>query len=196
MGIDALTLRSIRSAVFLDRDGVLNNAIIRNGKPYPPRDLSELVIAGGAVAALQALKHEGFLLVVVTNQPDIGRGTACRADVDKINAQLAAVFPLDAVEVCEHDDRAQCDCRKPKPGMILRARERFGIDLAGSFMVGDRWRDIEAGRRAGCRSVLIGEGFGEAFPSAPTVKLPSLPNAASWIIQQYRRRRETYENTQ
>jgi D-glycero-D-manno-heptose 1,7-bisphosphate phosphatase len=139
------------------------------------------------------LKREGFLLIVVTNQPDIARGRADRADVDKINAQLAAILPLDAIEVCEHDDNEQCDCRKPKPGMILRAQDKLGVDLARSFMVGDRWRDIEAGRRAGCRTILIGEGYGETFPCAPTFKLASLPGAASWIIQTSGR---SHENSQ
>jgi D-glycero-D-manno-heptose 1,7-bisphosphate phosphatase len=190
MGRDTLTAGSAKPAVFLDRDGVLNEAIVRNAKPYPPRDLSELVIASGARAALEELKREGFLLIVVTNQPDIARGKATRADVDQINARLAAILPLDAIEVCEHDDQEQCDCRKPKPGMILRAREKFGVDLAHSFIVGDRWRDIEAGRRAGCRTILIGDGYGETFPYAPTIKLASLPGAASWIIQQSRNERE------
>jgi D-glycero-D-manno-heptose 1,7-bisphosphate phosphatase len=196
MGIDTLTLRRTKSAIFLDRDGVLNEAIVRNGKPYPPRDLTELVITRGAAAALRSLKHEGFLLIVVTNQPDVARGTVSRADIEKINARLSAMLPVDAIEVCEHDDNTQCNCRKPRPGMILRARDKFCIDLADSFMVGDRWRDIEAGRRAGCRSVLIGDGYGESFPHAPTVKLAALPAAASWIIQQHGRGRETYENTQ
>ena len=181
-----MTVRSIKSAVFLDRDGVLNEVIVRNGKPYPPRDLSELVITSDAPAALEALRREGFLLIVVTNQPDVARGKANQADVDKINAQLAAILPLDAIEVCQHDDDEKCDCRKPKPGMILRARQRLGLDLSGSFMVGDRWRDIEAGRRAGCRTILIGDGYGEAFPCTPTIKLASLPDAASWIIEQSR----------
>jgi D-glycero-D-manno-heptose 1,7-bisphosphate phosphatase len=186
MGSNTLTVRSARPAVFLDRDGVLNNAIIRNGKPYPPRDLRELVITLGAREALEELRREGFLMIVVTNQPDIARGKANRADVDQINAQLAAVLPLDAIECCEHDDQARCDCRKPKPGMILRAQERFGVNLARSFIVGDRWRDIEAGRRAGCRTILIGDGYGETFPHAPTIKIASLSGAVSWIIQQSR----------
>jgi D-glycero-D-manno-heptose 1,7-bisphosphate phosphatase len=176
----------VRRAVFLDRDGVLNKAIMRNGKPYPPRDLSELIIADGARTSLAVLKREGFLLVVVTNQPDIARGQTNRADVDKINAQLVDLLSLDAVEVCEHDDADQCDCRKPKPGMILRLQRRFALDLAHSFMVGDRWRDVEAGRRAGCRTVLIGDGYGETFPSAPSIRVASLPEAAAWIIQQGR----------
>ena len=168
----------------------MNEAIARNGKPYPPRDLSEFVITQVARPALDKLKREGFMLIVVTNQPDVARGKANRAEVDKINARLAAVLPLDAIEVCEHDDDEQCDCRKPKPGMILRARERLGLDLAGSFMVGDRWRDIEAGRRAGCRTILIGDGYGETFPSQPTIKLASLPEAASWILEQAKHERE------
>jgi D-glycero-D-manno-heptose 1,7-bisphosphate phosphatase len=179
----------MQPAVFLDRDGVLNEAIVRDGKPYPPRDLGELVITLGARAALDELKREGFLLIVVTNQPDIARRKAKRADVDRINAQLCATLPLDAVEVCEHDDQEHCDCRKPKPGMILIAREKFGVDLAGSFVVGDRWRDIEAGRRAGCRTILIGDGYGETFPCVPTIKLASLPAAVRWIIQQSRQER-------
>jgi len=183
-------VRAGESAVFLDRDGVLNEAVVRNGKPYPPRDLSSLVITQGARTALEALKLQGFLLIVVTNQPDVARGTSRRADIDKINAQLSANLPLDAIEVCEHDDNAQCDCRKPKPGMILRAQEKFGVDLAGSFIVGDRWRDIEAGRRAGCRTVLIGKGYGETFPHPPTIMLASLPGAVSWIIRQSGRERE------
>ncbi len=183
-------MRSAKPAVFLDRDGVLNEAIIRNGKPYPPLDLSELVITDGARAALEELKREGFVLIVVTNQPDIARGRANRAEVDKINAQLAAILPLDGIEVCEHDDEERCDCRKPKPGMILLAQEKLGVDLAGSFVVGDRWRDIEAGRRAGCRTILIGDGYGETFPSTPTIKLASLPEAASWILQKTMHERE------
>jgi D-glycero-D-manno-heptose 1,7-bisphosphate phosphatase len=185
-----LTVPPTRPAVFLDRDGVLNEAILRNGRPCSPANLSELVITPGARAALEELKREGLLLIVVTNQPDVARGKASRAEVDKINARLAAILPLDVIEVCEHDDEEQCDCRKPKPGMILRAREKLGVDLAASFMVGDRWRDIEAGRRAGCHTILIGDGYGETFSAAPTIKLASLPEAASWILQQTKHERE------
>ena len=187
---------TMQPAVFLDRDGVLNEAIVREGKPYPPRDLSELVVTFGAREALEKLKRQGFLLIAVTNQPDIARGKARRAEVDEINAQLSTALPLDAIEVCEHDDQQNCDCRKPKPGMILRARQKYCVELDGRIMVGDRWRDIEAGRRAGCRTVLIGDGYAEAFPNPPTIKLASLAGAASWIIQQRRRGRETHENTQ
>jgi D-glycero-D-manno-heptose 1,7-bisphosphate phosphatase len=196
VGSDALMGQPTKRAVFLDRDGVLNEAIVREGKPYPPRNLSELVVIHGARAALEELKREDFVLIVVTNQPDVARGKASRAEVDMINAQLAAILPLDAIEVCGHDDNEQCACRKPKPGMILRARQKFDVDLASSFMVGDRWRDIEAGRRAGCRTILIGDGYGETFPCAPTINLASLPGAVSWIIQQSRMKRRSHENDQ
>src|SRR5439155_24063439 len=103
----------------------------------------------------------------------LARGTAHRADVEEINKRLARTLPLDAIMVCEHDDKDACECRKPKPGMILRAQEKYGIDLCHSFVIGDRWRDIEAGRRAGCRTILIGDGYGEAFLSMPTVRVAS-----------------------
>lgn len=186
MGTDTVMPRSAKAAVFLDRDGVLNNVIVWRGKPLPPRNLGELVIADSAPASLDALRREGFLLVVVTNQPDIARGVVCRANVDLINRRLADTLPLDAIEVCEHDDEDQCECRKPKPGLMLRAQERFQIDLARSFIVGDRWRDIEAGRRAGCRTILIGDGYGERFSCAPTMNAGSLRAATSWIIEQSR----------
>jgi D-glycero-D-manno-heptose 1,7-bisphosphate phosphatase len=182
--------RSGNPAVFLDRDGVLNEPLIRYGKPHSPRELRQFAIKAEARASLDSLKRAGFLLVVVTNQPDIARGSASRAEIDAMNSKLAAHLPLDAIEICEHDDKEACDCRKPKPGMLLRASREFGIDLARSFMVGDRWRDAEAGRRAGCRTVLIGEGYGEMFPCAPTVKVASLGAAAAWILEQIRFERE------
>ena len=174
-------------AVFLDRDGVLNEAVVRNGRPYPPAGLEELVIVADAGAALGLLQGAGYRLVVATNQPDIARGTTPRERVTELNRYLQDRLPLDAVEVCEHDDADQCACRKPAPGLLTRAAARDGIDLAASFMVGDRWRDIEAGRRAGCRTVLIGDGYGEAFKSLPDTAVRSLTDAAAWILAQERK---------
>jgi D-glycero-D-manno-heptose 1,7-bisphosphate phosphatase len=171
-------------AVFLDRDGVLNQAIVSDGKPYPPRNLDELVIFADAREALLALRSDGYRLVVVTNQPDIARGTVTREHVARMNQYLRDRLPLDAIEVCEHDDADECACRKPKPGLLTRAAERDGIELAASFMVGDRWRDIEAGRRAGCRTLLIGDGYQEGLQSQPDVRVGSLSDAAAWIFSQ------------
>jgi D-glycero-D-manno-heptose 1,7-bisphosphate phosphatase len=191
---NAVNGRTGRPAVFLDRDGVLNQELFRDGRPCPPRNVSELVIVDGARSALEVLKGYGFMLIVVTNQPDLARGRARRADVEEINTRLARTLPLDAIVVCEHDDKDECECRKPKPGMMLRAQEKYGIEICRSFVIGDRWRDIEAGRRAGCRTILIGDGHGEAFPSMPTVRVDSLPEAVAWITQQKSSQRTLHEN--
>jgi D-glycero-D-manno-heptose 1,7-bisphosphate phosphatase len=171
-------------AVFLDRDGVLNKAVIRNGKPYSPNTIEEMVIVPDGAAALSRLRQHSFRLIVATNQPDIARGLLTRGVVEAMNTHLRRKLPLDAIEVCEHSDEDHCDCRKPQPGMLLRAAKRDGIALAESFMVGDRWRDIEAGRRANCRTILIGDGYGEQFLSPPDVTVDTLSEAVDWILEQ------------
>lgn len=169
-------------AVFLDRDGVLNRALIRNGKPFPPASAADLEIVLEASECLLALKRLGFLLVVVTNQPDVARGRQSQARVEEIHAALRAVLPLDDVLVCFHDDADACACRKPRPGLLLEAASRHGIDLARSFMVGDRWRDIDAGAAAGCRTVLIDGGYRERGPQAPPDRtVRTLRQAVAWI---------------
>jgi D-glycero-D-manno-heptose 1,7-bisphosphate phosphatase len=173
-------------AVFLDRDGVLNDALVRDGKPFSPMAIAEVVIPPDVPAALAVLRRNGFRLIMVTNQPNIARGTQSRESVYAINRHLQERLGLDAAEVCEHDDVDNCDCRKPKPGMLLRAAKRDRIALAESFMVGDRWRDIEAGRRAGCRTIMIGHGYGEEIKSPPDVTVASLGEAANWILAQTR----------
>jgi len=173
-----------RRAVFLDRDGVLNRVILRNGKPYSPASVGELEVAPGAKNALESLRKKGYKLLVVTNQPDISRGIARRETVDEINRMLASVLPLDDIFVCEHSDADLCDCRKPKPGLLQEAARRHNIDLASSFMVGDRWRDVEAGQNAGCRTILIENDYEERPPvRPPDARVPSLTEAADWILQ-------------
>jgi D-glycero-D-manno-heptose 1,7-bisphosphate phosphatase len=169
----------------LDRDGVINQAIVRNGKPYPPTSVDELTIAPDAPAALQALKQAGFLLVVVTNQPDIARGTRELAAVEAIHQALRQALPLDDFLLCPHDDSDRCDCRKPLPGLLLRGAEKHHIDLSRSFMVGDRWRDIEAGANAGCATVWIDFGYREKRSSVePSATVNSLSAAVDWILEQ------------
>jgi D-glycero-D-manno-heptose 1,7-bisphosphate phosphatase len=173
----------VSQAVFLDRDGVVIKAIIRNGKPYSPMTLEEMIIMPGATKLLRALRAKGFKLVVVTNQPDVARGKISRSTVDAMNRYLCSVLPLDAVEVCDHDDADSCDCRKPKPGMLIRAARRNAIELRKSFMIGDRWSDVEAGRRAHCSTILVGDGYGEQQVSQPDVVVPSLGEATEWILK-------------
>lgn len=174
-----------RRAVFLDRDGVLNRALSRGGKPYPPASVAELEIEPDAAGALAELKRAGFRLLVATNQPDVARGTVAREAVEEIHAALAAALPLDGFYTCWHDDRDGCGCRKPKPGLLEAAAREHGIDLASSFMVGDRWRDIDAGHNAGCAAVLIDRGWREAAPARPPEeRVGSLGEAAAWILAQ------------
>jgi D-glycero-D-manno-heptose 1,7-bisphosphate phosphatase len=171
-------------AVFLDRDGVLNKVYVRNGKPYSPDTIEEMIIFPDAPPALARLRQHGFRLILATNQPDVARGRLTRAHVDAMNGYLAGKLPLDALEVCPHDDPDHCDCRKPKPGLLLRAAARDGIDLSQSFMVGDRYRDIEAGQSAGCRTILVGDGYGETFGARPDATVSTLSEAVDWILDQ------------
>lgn len=171
-----------RRAVFLDRDGVLNASVVRHGKPYPPASAGEVVVLPGVAGALRKLKAAGYLLVVVTNQPDVARGTATRADVEAINARLAAELPLDEFRTCFHDSADGCDCRKPKPGMLLSAAREHDLDLSACLMVGDRWRDIEAGQNAGCATVFIDYGYDEKRPESYDIRAGSLAEAADLIL--------------
>ena len=171
-------------AVFLDRDGVLNKALLRLGISCPPASLDELEILPGVARACATLRAAGFRLIVVTNQPDVARGTATKEMVEQVNQALRERLPLDDIRVCFHDDPHRCDCRKPAPGLILQAAKDWGIDLSSSFMVGDRWRDIEAGSRAGCRTILIHEGEAKAEFSSPDHRAGSLLEATHWIMEQ------------
>jgi D-glycero-D-manno-heptose 1,7-bisphosphate phosphatase len=167
-------------AVFLDRDGVINRAFVRNGKPHPPATLEELEILPGVERALLTLKVAGFSLVVVTNQPDVARGTQRRETIDGMHESMAARLPIDEFRVCFHDDRDQCACRKPQPGLLL---DPPTYDVSRSVMVGDRWRDIEAGQRAGVRAtVFIDYHYDERQPAEPTARVSSLEEAAAWIL--------------
>jgi D-glycero-D-manno-heptose 1,7-bisphosphate phosphatase len=172
-------------AVFLDRDGVINQAIIRDGKPYPPATLDELVIVPEARESLDDLKRAGFMLIVVTNQPDVARGLQTLGAVEAIHTALRQALPLDDFLLCIHDDSAHCDCRKPQPGLFFEASREHDVDLTRSFMIGDRWRDVEAGAHAGCATVWIDYGYEERRSSVePSATVYSLRAAVDWILAQ------------
>jgi transaldolase len=183
MGVNdnALSMTS-RPAVFLDRDGVLNDCVVADGRPYPPRNLGELRIAGGAVEACRQLRQYGLLLVGVSNQPDVARGTLERETLDAINTEIQRRLGLDALLVCPHDDADNCDCRKPLPGLLVLASRMFQIDLRRSVMVGDRWRDVEAGRRAGCGTIFVDHDFSEPKPVHPDAVVRGLEEAVPYIL--------------
>jgi D-glycero-D-manno-heptose 1,7-bisphosphate phosphatase len=173
-------------AVFLDRDGVINRPMIRDGKPYPPSNLVEFEILPGVPEACQVLKELGFLLVVATNQPDVGRGTLAREAVETIHRWLLQQLPIDCVMTCFHGGAARgdpCNCRKPQPGMLFQAAEALKIDLANSFMIGDRWRDVDCGFNAGCHSIFIDWGYEEKLKRDPNFRARDLLGAAHLIEQ-------------
>lgn len=173
-----------RRAVFLDRDGVLNQAIVRAGRPYPPSNLNEFQIVPGAVAALLRLKEAGFLLVVVTNQPDAARGTQSRERIEELNGAVRAALPVDDFYVCFHGGTEGCPCRKPKPGLLLKAAADRNVDLGRSFLVGDRWSDVDAGAAAGCRTILIDRHYDERPPEhPPDCRVETLASAVDWVLR-------------
>jgi D-glycero-D-manno-heptose 1,7-bisphosphate phosphatase len=175
----------LKRAVFLDRDGVINRALVRDGFPYAPTHFSEFEILPGVPEACAKLKAAGFLLVVATNQPDVGRGDVKQAVVEEIHRFMCGQLPIDRVEVCYHPGKglSDCDCRKPKPGMLLHAARELGVNLAQSWMVGDRWRDIDCGHAAGCRTVLIDYQYAEALQQPPDFRVENLLAAADLILR-------------
>lgn len=171
-----------RPAVFLDRDGVINRSEVRDGKPYSPRQLEDFCLLPGVPAAITSLKRAGFLIIVVTNQPDIGNGQVDPNAVAAMHDKLRQRLPVDSIEMCPHRQVEGCPCRKPKAGMLTAAASRLHIDLAGSFMVGDRWSDVVAGHTAGCYTVFVNRGYREALQIQPDAVATSLPAAARLIL--------------
>jgi D-glycero-D-manno-heptose 1,7-bisphosphate phosphatase len=170
-------------AVFLDRDGVINKAIVRRGKPYPPNTLDDFIYIPGAVRAIKNLRQAGYLVIVVTNQPDVATGVQEREIVESMHKKLYQDMLCDDIKVCYHLDEDICSCRKPKPGMLLQAALEWGIELSASFMVGDRWRDIGAGNAAGCSSYFIDYQYQERQPSGVFRRVRSLEEASQSILQ-------------
>jgi D-glycero-D-manno-heptose 1,7-bisphosphate phosphatase len=172
----------VRRAVFLDRDGVLNRAPVQDGHPGSPFSVDEVEILPGVLEACEKLRRHGFLLIVVTNQPNVARGIQKREAIEAIHGFLRDRIPLDDIRICFHDDGDNCECRKPKPGLVLAGAMDWRIELRQSFVVGDRWRDIEAGRRAGCKTVFINHRYAEEPPSEADFETNSLDAAADWIL--------------
>ena len=170
-------------AVFLDRDGVINRAIVRDGKPYPPVSIAEIEILSNVLEALTALHIAGYMLIVVTNQPDVARGKLSKETVERIHEHIANILPIDEFYTCYHDDKDLCNCRKPLPGLLINAANKFGIDFEKSYMIGDRWRDIGAGQNAGCKTIFIDYCYNERRPDSFDYRVASLAEAANIILE-------------
>lgn len=172
-----------RAAVFVDRDGVLVIPEFRDGRSYAPVAFEAFRLYEDAAPSLRKLKEAGFLVVVVSNQPDVGRGIIPTSVMDRMNAKLIAELPLDRIEICPHTREDRCDCRKPKPGMLLRAAQALGIRLDRSFMIGDRESDVLAGAAAGCRTVFVDLNYtGEPRPESADWTVGSIAEAAACIL--------------
>jgi len=175
----------MRRAVFLDRDGVINRSVVRDGKPYPPPTLDQFIYLPGVEECIKELRNVGYLVIVVTNQPDVATGVQTREVVDSIHAKLYKDQLCDDIKVCFHIDEDDCGCRKPKPGMLIEAAKEWGISLKDSFMVGDRWRDIAAGKAAGCFTYYVDYQYQERRPDRPNQIVISLEDAGRHILQNF-----------
>jgi len=172
----------MQQAVFLDRDGVLNHTDVRDGKPYAPTKFEDFKILPGTFEALSSLKKIGFVIAVVTNQPDVGNGKVKKETVEQMNTYLRTELPIDIIKVCYHAQTDGCECRKPKPGMILEAAGGLQASLPQSYMIGDRGGDISAGKAAGCTTILIDKFYTEELIDEPDFKALSLEAAVNTII--------------
>ncbi len=172
----------MRRAVFLDRDGVINKAVVRNGKPYPPETLEAFEFLPGAQSTMRALRAAGFVVIVVTNQPDVATGVQSQEVVEAMHERLLSLGLCDAIKACFHTDSFHCACRKPKPGMLLEAALEWKIDLSRSYMVGDRWRDVAAGKAAGCYTYFIDYQYREQTDN-PDAVVASLEEAGELILR-------------
>ena len=173
----------MKKAVFLDRDGVLNRVFIKNGKPFPPIDLKSVEILEGVKDTIIALKKADWLVIVVTNQPDVARKLTSKKNVEKINSHLKLILQFDEIYTCYHDNSDSCECRKPKPGMLEEASRKNKIILKNSYMIGDRWSDIEAGNRAGCKTIFIDYNYKEKRPVNFDFRVKSINEAAKIILK-------------
>jgi len=184
VGIGSTKITVLKPAVFLDRDGTLNVQVIREGKPYAPRELKDFKLFPDVVESCAALKKAGYLLIVATNQPDVGRGDMPKATVEAMHAELLRLIPsLDLIEVSYDSGKDPAPRRKPEPGMLLDAAKTLNIDLSRSWMVGDRWRDIDCGKRAGVKTVFIDYTYDEVLQAKPDYTVSNFKAATEVILK-------------
>lgn len=150
-------------AIFLDRDGVINKAIIQNGRPFSPRNIDVFEIFPEVEETLRRFRDLGYMNIIATNQPDIARGLMSLETLNEMHDIIRAGSPIDDIFVCPHDDSDACLCRKPKPGMIIEAAKKWNIDIKSSYFIGDTWKDIHAGKSAGCTTILLDRVYNQGL---------------------------------
>ncbi len=171
-------------AIFLDRDGVINQVTVREGRPYPPANLEHFEVLPGVPEAIKSLRDAGFKIIVVTNQPDVATGAQRREVVEAMHQKLWMLGLCDDIKTCYHTDSHGCECRKPKPGMLIQAAQEWGVNLAESYMVGDRWRDVAAGNAVGCFTYFIDYKYQEKPADGPGAVVGSLVEASKLILRE------------
>ncbi len=172
----------VTRAVFADRDGVLCANVMRDGRPVAPTRLEDFHLLPGVEYSVRALKSAGYLVIVVTNQPDVGTGRTPRATVEAMHDIIRSTLDVDDIKACFHTNADGCTCRKPKPGMILEAAAERAIDLPASFVVGDRWSDVAAGQEAGCATIFVDYGHEPDRPIKADTVVGSFAEAARVIL--------------
>ena len=173
----------MKKAIFLDRDGIINRVKLLEGKPYPPSDLSEFIIMSNIKEFLELSHKNNYLNIIITNQPDVSRGKIAASAVEEINSFIRAKLKIDDIYTCFHDDKDFCACRKPKPGNIIKAALNYQIDLSNSYMIGDRWRDIESGENAGCKTIYVDYNYKETKPTTYDFKVNSVKELKGIVFQ-------------
>lgn len=176
-----------RRAVFLDRDGVIVVPEFRDGRSFAPTDLENFEIYPDAPAALEQLKAAGFLLIVVTNQPDVGAGRISRETLDGMHKKLRSQLPLDGIYACMHTRDMGCTCRKPQSGMLVAAAHKWGLDFSNSYLIGDRSSDMEAARAVGCRSIFVEHNYHETETILPDYRVASISEAVIIVVRESQR---------
>ncbi len=177
--------RESRRAVFLDRDGVINRVVVRHCQVGSPRSLAEFEFESGIGKPIERLRAAGYRLFVVTNQPEVARGLLGAEALEAMTDQIKAALPIDEVKVCPHQDRDECACRKPRPGMLMELAAQERLELAGSFLIGDSWKDAGAARAAGCKSIILDRPYNQEVEA--DFRVPDLPAAATLILESDRR---------
>ena len=172
----------VTRAVFADRDGVLCANMMRDGRPVAPTRLEDFRLLPGVEDAVRDLRSAGYLVIVVTNQSDVGTGRTPRATVEAMHDLIRKRLMVDDIKACFHTNEDACACRKPKPGMILEAAAERHIDLAGSFIVGDRWSDVVAGQKAGCCTIFVDYGHEPDAPGKADKVVSSFAEAVRLIL--------------
>lgn len=157
----------MNKAIFLDRDGVINRVIMHNGIPNPPIRLSDVYLITGIKELIKKWHDDGYIVIVITNQPDVANNIVTKNKVDKINKYLKSEVMFDDIFVCYHNGNDNCNCRKPKVGLFIEAKTKYNIDFSKSYMIGDRWKDMEAGEKVGCKTIFIDNNYEEKKPIGP-----------------------------